>query len=41
MTDLRATVADLKSAGLGVSVLTLVGAGGVERGPAHVEQTRV
>jgi len=37
--DLRAIVADLKSAGLGASVLTLVGAGGVERAALHVERT--
>jgi hypothetical protein len=37
--DLRATVADLKSAGLGVSLLTLVGAGGVERSESHVSLT--
>jgi len=37
--ELRATVADIKSAGLGVSVLTLVGAGGVERAEPHVELT--
>jgi hypothetical protein len=36
---LRATVADLKSAGLGISVLTLVGAGGVELAEAHLEHT--
>ena len=39
MTELRATVADLKVAGLGVSVLTLVGAGGVERADEHLERT--
>ena len=37
--DLRATVADLKSAGLGVSLLSLVGAGGVERAESHVRLT--
>jgi hypothetical protein len=37
--DLRSIVADIKSAGLGVSVLTLVGAGGVERADAHRERT--
>jgi hypothetical protein len=37
--ELRATVSDSKAAGLGVSVLTLVGAGGVERAEAHVERT--
>jgi hypothetical protein len=33
--ELRSTVANLKAAGLGASVLTLVGAGGVQ----HVERT--
>jgi hypothetical protein len=37
--ELRATVSDCKAAGIGVSVLTLVGAGGVERAEAHVERT--
>jgi hypothetical protein len=37
--SLRATVADLKSAGLGVSVLTLVGPGGVEHTEPHVRAT--
>jgi len=37
--DLLAIVADLKSAGLGVSLLTLVGAGGVERAESHVRLT--
>jgi hypothetical protein len=37
--DLVATVADVKSAGLGVSLLTLVGAGGVERAESHVRFT--
>ena len=37
--ELRSCVADLKAAGIAVSVLTLVGAGGVERSEAHVEQT--
>jgi hypothetical protein len=36
---LRSTVADIKAAGLGISVLTLVGAGGVERAQPHVERT--
>jgi hypothetical protein len=36
---LRSTVADIKAAGLGISVLTLVGAGGVERALPHVECT--
>jgi hypothetical protein len=37
--ELRATVLNCKAAGLGVSVLTLVGAGGVERAGQHVERT--
>ena len=37
--DLRATISDSKSSGLGVSVLTLVGAGGVERAESHIERT--
>jgi hypothetical protein len=37
--SLRATVAAIKSAGLGVSVLILVGAGGVELARPHLEQT--
>jgi hypothetical protein len=37
--DLVAIVADLKSAGRGVSLLTLVGAGGVERAESHVSLT--
>jgi hypothetical protein len=37
--DLRSTVADLKATGLGVSLLTLVGAGGVDRADQHVERT--
>jgi hypothetical protein len=37
--DLRATVADIKSAGLGISLLTLVGAGGALRANSHVERT--
>jgi hypothetical protein len=36
---LRKTISDSKSAGLGVSVLTLVGAGGIERAESHIEQT--
>ncbi len=36
---IRTTVADLKSAGLGVSVLTIVGAGGLEQAETHVERT--
>jgi hypothetical protein len=37
--DLVASLKDLKSAGIGVSVLTLVGAGGVEGADSHVNQT--
>jgi hypothetical protein len=37
--ELVRTVSDLKSAGLGVSILTLVGAGGCERAASHVEDT--
>ena len=37
--DLRTTFADLKSAGIGASVLTLVGAGGVEHAKSHVART--
>ena len=37
--ELRSTVSDLKTAGLGVSVLALVGAGGIERSDEHVEAT--
>jgi len=37
--DLSATVVDLKSAGMGISLLTLVGAGGVERAAPHVRET--
>lgn len=37
--DLRAIVADLRAAGPGVSVLTLVGAGGVERADEHFGRT--
>jgi hypothetical protein len=36
---LRATVSDLKSAGMGLSLLTLVGAGGVELAAQHVQAT--
>jgi hypothetical protein len=36
---LRATVAGIKAAGMGVSFLTLVGAGGVERAEPHLERT--
>ena len=36
---LRATVADIKAAAMGVSFLTLVGAGGVERADSHRERT--
>ncbi len=37
--DLRAVVSAVKSAGIGLSVLTLVGAGGQEHGESHVEQS--
>jgi len=37
--DLRAVVADAKSAGIGLSLLTLVGAGGQEHGKSHVEKS--
>lgn len=37
--DLRAVVADAKAAGIGLSVLTLVGAGGEEHGESHVQQS--
>jgi hypothetical protein len=37
--DLRATVSDVKSAGLGLSLLTLVGAGGIQSAGRHVEAT--
>ena len=37
--DLRAVVANLKAAGLAASVLTLVGAGGVERAAPHLSHT--
>jgi hypothetical protein len=37
--NFRETFADLKSAGIGASVLTLVGAGGTEQAQAHVKQT--
>ncbi len=37
--DLRAAFADLKSAGIGASVLTLVGAGGPDHAESHVEKT--
>ena len=36
---LRATVAECKGAGIGVSILTLVGAGGIELAEPHVERT--
>jgi hypothetical protein len=36
---LRSTFAKLKSAGIGVSILTLVGAGGTEAANAHVKET--
>jgi hypothetical protein len=37
--ELRATLSDVKAAGLGVSVLILVGAGGIERAAVHLEET--
>jgi len=37
--DLRAAFADLKSAGIGASVLTLVGAGGLDHALSHVKKT--
>ncbi|HMF38526.1 MAG TPA: hypothetical protein VKF17_17935, partial [Isosphaeraceae bacterium] len=37
--DLRTVVSDVKSAGIGLSVLTLVGAGGQEHGESHVQQS--
>jgi hypothetical protein len=37
--DLRAVVAEVKAAGIGLSVLTLVGAGGEENGASHVPQS--
>ena len=37
--ELRSFVADLKAAGLAVSLMTLVGAGGVERAEPHVRET--
>ena len=37
--NLRALVADLKSAGFGLSLLTLVGAGGSEAGDNHAAKT--
>jgi hypothetical protein len=37
--DVAAAIRDIKSAGIGVSLLTLVGAGGVERAAAHVSET--
>jgi hypothetical protein len=37
--ELRATVADIQASHLGTSVLTLVGAGGVERASSHVDST--
>ncbi|MGO9918952.1 MAG: hypothetical protein ACLQIB_30175 [Isosphaeraceae bacterium] len=37
--DLAAAVEDFKAAGMGISLLTLVGAGGVERAVAHVRDT--
>ncbi len=37
--ELRSCVADLKAAGLAVSLMTLVGAGGIERAETHVRET--
>jgi hypothetical protein len=37
--ELRATIVDLKAAGLGVSLLTIVGAGGAPQAASHVEPT--
>jgi hypothetical protein len=37
--ELRSTVADAKTSGLGASLLTLVGAGGLERAREHHERT--
>jgi hypothetical protein len=37
--DLRASVAEVKAAGLGISVLTLVGAGGAQLAKGHVDCT--
>jgi len=37
--DLRVVVSDVKSAGIGLSVLTLVGAGGPENAESHVVQS--
>src|SRR5208283_2651174 len=37
--DLRAVVSGVKSAGIGLSLLTLVGAGGREQADSHVEQS--
>ena len=37
--ELRATVAEIKSAGIGLSVLTLVGAGGDEKAEQHLAHT--
>ncbi len=37
--DLRNAFADLKSAGIGASVLTLVGAGGIEHADSHLVRT--
>jgi hypothetical protein len=37
--ELRSCVADLKAAGLAVSLMTLVGAGGIERAEMHVRET--
>ena len=37
--DLRGALDDVKSAGIGVSVLTLVGAGGIEHSESHLPRT--
>jgi hypothetical protein len=37
--ELRSTVANLRSTGRAISILTLVGAGGIERADAHVQRT--
>ena len=37
--DLLAAFADLKSSGIGASVLAVVGAGGIERADSHVART--
>ena len=37
--ELRAAISDLKAAGIGVSLLTLVGAGGTRMSESHIEKT--